>query len=252
MSKLSFKAYRMQIDHSSSIPLYKQIEDYIRDLIESGEYDEGKLLPKEEDLAKRFGVSRNTIRQGMYKLVMEGLLIRKKGVGTMVAPQTITTHLDEWHSFTQEMTQRGVSLKNYRVNVKSDRADAKLARTFNIEEGTSLVRLERLRGDDKEPFVYFISWFHPRVGITGEEDFSRPLYEILEEDFSVYPSRSSEELKAITADKKTADNLNIRTDAPILHRKRQVYDAGNRIIEYNIGFYRGDKFTYSIDIKREF
>lgn len=242
----------MQIDHSSSIPLYKQIEELIRDLIESGEYDEGKLLPKEENLAKRFGVSRNTVRQGMYKLVMEGLVVRKKGVGTMVAPQTITTQLDEWHSFTQEMTRRGVSLKNYRVNVKSDRADAKLARIFNIEEGTPLVRLERLRGDDKEPFVYFISWFHPRVEITGEEDFSRPLYEILEEDLSVYPSRSSEELKAVTTDKETAEYLNISEDSPVLQRKRQVYDAGNRIIEYNIGFYRGDKFTYSIDIKREF
>jgi len=242
----------MQIDHSSPIPLYKQIEDYIRGLVDSGEYDEGKLLPKEEDLAKRFGVSRNTVRQGMYKLVMEGLVVRKKGVGTMVAPQTITTHLDEWHSFTREMTQRGVSLKNYRVNVKADSADAKLARIFNIEKGTPLVRLERLRGDDNEPFVYFISWFHPRVGITGDEDFSRPLYEILEKDLSVYPSRSSEELEAVTADKEMVKYLNISKHTPVLYRKRQVYDAGNRIIEYNVGFYRGDKFTYSIDIKREF
>ncbi len=240
----------MQINHSSPIPLHKQIEDLIRELVESGQYDGGKLLPKEEELAKRFGVSRNTVRQGIYKLVVEGLLVRKKGVGTQVAPKTITTHLDEWHSFTQEMTRRGVALKNYKVQVSTDAADATLADVFQIEKGTPLVKLERLRGDDKIPFVYFISWFHPRVGLTGQENFEQPLYQLLEEDLSIFPSRSSEELKAVAADKTVASQLNIAEGSPVLYRKRLVYDAGNRSIEYNLGFYRGDKFTYSIDIKR--
>lgn len=240
----------MKIDHSSSIPLYKQIEDYLRDLINSGEYDDGKLLPKEKELAKKFGVSRNTVRQGMSKLVMEGLLVRKKGVGTTVASQTITTQLDEWHSFSQEMNQRGVSLKNYSVEVKKDEADDKISQIFNIQEGRRIIRLERLRGDEEEPFVYFVSWFHPRIGLTGKEDFTRPLYTILEEDFSVYPNRSSEKLKAINADKEIVDRLSIENRVPVLFRERKVYDVGDRIIEYNIGFYRGDKFTYSIDIRR--
>jgi GntR family transcriptional regulator len=242
----------MQIDRSSPVPLYKQIEDYIRDLINSGDYDKGKLLPKEENLAKRLGVSRNTVRQGMYKLVMEGLLIRKKGVGTVVAPQTITTHLDEWHSFTQEMSKQGVSLKNYSVKVTRESADKTLAEAFQIERGTKLVKLERLRGNDEIPFVYFISWFHPRVGLTGEEDFNQPLYQILEENLSVFPSRSNEELKAVPADRETAEYLNVSEAEPVLYRKRLVYDAGDRVIEYNVGFYRGDKFTYSIDIERDF
>lgn len=241
----------MEIDHSSSLPLYKQIEGYLRELINSGEYDEGKLLPKEKGLAKRFGVSRNTVRQAMHNLVSEGLVVRKKGVGTMVAPQTITTKLDKWHSFTQEMNKKGVSLKNYFINVEHVDADTKFAKLFKIEEGRSLVRVDRLRGDDQGPFVYFISWFHPRVGLTGKEDFSQSLYKILEEDYSVYPKRSNEELKAIAADEKTAERLSVNKDTPILFRERQVYDVGDRIIEYNVGFYRGDKFTYAIDIERE-
>lgn len=242
----------MEIDHSSAVPLYKQIEDYIRNLIESGEYDGGKFLPKEEELAKKFGVSRNTVRQGISKLVQEGLLNRTPGKGTIVTKNNITTHLDEWHSFSEEMSKRGVTLKNYFIKVTHISADKELSEAFQVEQGTSLLKLERLRGNKKEPFVYFISWFHPRIGLTGEEDFSRPLYEILEKDFSIYPSRSSEELKAVTADAAIADHLNIKPNAPVLYRKRHVYDVGDRIIEYNIGFYRGDKFTYSIDIKRNF
>jgi GntR family transcriptional regulator len=157
----------IQIDRSSAVPLYKQVEKYIRELIESGEYDNGKLLPKEEELAKRFGISRNTVRQGIHDLVMEGLLVRRKGVGTIVASQSITTHLDEWHSFTQEMSDQSIPFKNYSLEVNIDAADQELAEALQIDEGTKLVKLERLRGSEETPFVYFISWFHPRVELTG-------------------------------------------------------------------------------------
>lgn len=240
----------MRIDHSSSVPLYQQIEDYIRELIESGEYDEGKLLPKENDIAKRFGVSRNTVRKGMYKLVMEGLLVRKKGVGTMVAPSTITTKLNEWHSFSQEMNKRGVTFKNYHVNVETVQVSKKLAQLFQIEEGEEVVKVERLRGDEQGPFVFFISWFHPRVGLTGNEDYSKSLRKLLEEEFSIYPYKSREKLKAIVASEEIAEKLSMDNDKPVLYRERQVYDAGGRIIEYNLCYYNGEKFSYSIDIER--
>ena len=60
-----------------------------------------------------------------------------------------------------------------------------------------MLRLTRLRGDDDAPFVYFESYFHPRIGLTGDENFSRPLYEILETDFHVIPSISKEKIKVI-------------------------------------------------------
>src|SRR3546814_5003587 len=113
----------------------------MRSLVESGDYDGGKLLPSEEGLARKFGVSRNTVRQGIYKLVVEGLLSRKKGVGTMVAPRTITTHLDEWHSFTQEMNRRGIKVRNYLVNIQSEPVPAGVRSEEHTSEFQSLMRI---------------------------------------------------------------------------------------------------------------
>src|SRR3546814_12311918 len=121
----------------------------MRSLVESGDYDGGKLLPSEEGLARKFGVSRNTVRQGIYKLVVEGLLIRKKGVGTMVAPRTITTHLDEWHSFTQEMNRRGIKVRNYLVNIQSEPVPAGVRELFQVQEGSEVIKLERLRSEER-------------------------------------------------------------------------------------------------------
>ena len=75
----------MKLDHASSKPLHVQAEEILRKLIESEEYKNGKFLPNEVDLSERLNISRNTLRQAINKLVFEGLLIRKKGVGTKVA-----------------------------------------------------------------------------------------------------------------------------------------------------------------------
>lgn len=71
-----------KLDQNSPVPLHAQIEEYLRTLITKKEYkSEGKFLPKEMTMSKKLGVSRNTIRQAINKLVHEGLIERKKRSG---------------------------------------------------------------------------------------------------------------------------------------------------------------------------
>lgn len=241
---------QFNIDHKSPIPLHVQVEELMRKLIAHPDYQNGKLLPKEVELAKILGISRNTIRQATNKLEHEGLLVRKKGVGTRVIQNTVSTRLTDWLSFSSEMHNKGMEFVNYDVKVSWVKADSDVASMLQIEEGREILKMERLRGLDKGPFVYFISYFHPRVGLTGKEDFSRHLYEILEEDYSTIPSVSKEKISAMAANTALAKKLNIQKGDPLLFRKRLVCDPGDRPIEYNLGYYRGDSFTYEIDIKR--
>ena len=242
---------RLKIDHDSLVPLHAQVEQLLRELIELPEYQAGGFLPKEVELARELGISRNTLRQATNKLEYEGLLVRKKGVGTRVAQKSVVTHLQNWHSFTQEMNEQGVSFKNFELEAQWVVAERKIADFFRVEPDTQVLRLSRLRGDKEGPFVYFESYFHPRTGLTGEEDFTRPLYDILETECHLVPSLSREKIKARLASAITARRLKIKRGEPVLVRERFVSDPGDRAIEYNIGFYRADKFSYTIDIKRE-
>ena len=239
-----------KIDHNSPLPLHLQVEALIRKLIENPHYQNGKLLPKEVELAKRLGISRNTIRQATNKLEHENLLVRKKGVGTRAIKKTVSTRLDNWLSFSDEMHNKGVEFVNHDIKVSWVSATPEVAETLEIDEKKKVLRMERLRGLDKSPFVYFISYFHPRVGLTGKEDFSRHLYEIMEQDYHTVPSISKEKISAIPASAEIARKLAMKKGDPVLFRKRVVCDPGNRPIEYNLGYYRGDDFTYEIDIKR--
>jgi len=232
------------------MPLHAQVEELLRNLIELPQYKNGEFLPREVDLARQLGVSRNTIRQATNKLEYEGLIVRKKGFGTKVAEKTVTTQLDNWHSFTQEMNDKGIAFTNYLIDAQWEEASEKIARFFNIPEQTQVVKLARLRGDKNGPFVYFESFFHPRLGINPDEDFSQPLYELLEHKFKTPVSTSREQISAQRATTAIAQLLKTEKGEPILLRERFVLDPGNRPVEYNIGFYVAEKFTYSIEIRR--
>lgn len=241
---------KLQIDHQSAIPMHLQVEELLRNLIQSEEHQRGKLLPREVDLAKKLGISRNTIRQATNKLQLEGLIERKKGVGSKATVKTLRTRLDNWYSFTQEMNGQGIAFTNYLIESGKEPANQALARFFNISEGSEIVKLVRLRGDADGPFVWFESFFHPRTGITPDEDFTLPLYELLENKYHTVVKTSREELTARKASSAIARRLQIATGDPVLIRTRYVFDPGGRPVEYNIGYYTAEKFTYSIEITR--
>lgn len=242
---------KLSIDHKSPIPLHIQTETLLRKLIESPEYQAGKLLPIEVELSKQLAISRTTLRQALNKLVYEGLLIRKKGVGTKVVEhKSVSSKSKNWLSFSQEMEARGVTIKNFELHISWVFPDEKLANFFEIKTDKKILKLIRLRGKPDGPFVYFESYFHPRVGLTGEEDFKRPLYEMLEKEHAVVASISKEEISAILADKLIAGKLENEVGSPVLLRKRFVYDKAERPIEYNLGYYKANSFVYTVESQR--
>ncbi len=241
-----------KLDHNSPIPLYAQIEESLRALIVKKEYKSGdKFLPNEVTMSKKFGVSRNTIRQAINTLVQEGLIDRKKGVGTKVVSRKISTRLDNWISFTKEMRNQGIEVVNYLVNIELVDTDDEVYDALGVAKTKKIWKLEKIRGSKDAKYLYSVSYFHPRVGITGDENFISPLYELLEKDHDIVVSTSKEKLRAIKADSLLAKKLDIGKDMPLLKRERLVTDIGDRPVEYNIVYYHTDYFTYDIDIKRE-
>jgi GntR family transcriptional regulator len=234
------------INRNKSTPLHEQAEDYLRVLINKPEYIEGKMLPTEMELATELGISRNTIRQAINKLVS-----RKKRVGTKVVNKGIIGKGQEWQSFTQEMKALGISPQNYEMHLTWEKADNNIAAFFNIKQGTKLLKLERLRGSETEPFVFFTSYFNPNIGLTGQENFNEPLYNMLEHNHNIFARISNEVISAKAAGEFSAKKLNIQEGDPVFRRDRKVYTDDQTPIEYNIGIYKADSFKYSISLTRQ-
>lgn len=242
----------MRIDHNSSKPLHLQAEEILRRLIEEKEYKNGKMFPNEVELSAQLNISRNTLRQAINKLVFEGLLIRKKGYGTKVVKKGIVGGVKNWLSFSQEMKMLGIDIRNFELHISQKMPSEEMNNFFGLtpETNTRCIVLERLRGNKEYPFVYFISYFNPIIPLTGEENFTKPLYELLEKSYNIVVKTSKEEITARLAGEFIAEKLEIKASDPILIRKRFVYDINNVPIEYNIGYYRADSFTYTIEAER--
>lgn len=242
----------MQLDPKSEKPLHIQAEEVLRKLIETDEYRNGKLLPNEVILSEQLNISRNTLRQAINKLVFEGLLIRKKGYGTKVVKKGIIGGVKNWLSFSQEMKMLGIEIRNFELHISFKRPSEEIAQFFGLElpGETRCLVLERVRGNKEYPFVYFISYFNPAIPMNGDEDFTQPLYSTLETAYNIVVKTSKEEVSARLAGDFIADKLEIKANDPILIRKRYVYDDKGNPIEYNIGYYRADSFTYTIEAER--
>lgn len=238
----------VNLNEASALPLNRQAENYLRALVAQEPYSQGALLPTEVELAKRLGVARNTVRTAMDKLVREGLVTRKKGVGTQVRLQPIATELARWNSFTLELGDR---MRTVERVVRWAPAQAEIAAELGVQPGVPVCCLERLKGTDSERMALLLSFFPARLGIAPDEQFEGRLYQVLESRYGARAVESREEIGAQMAGTDKARRLGLPPEVPLLYRKRHVLDAQGQLVELAYAFYRADRFVYRINLQME-
>jgi GntR family transcriptional regulator len=241
----------LRLDPKNPLPLHAQAEEKLRLLIQQPEYRDGGLLPDEVSLSNSLGISRNTLRAALGRLVTEGRLERKAGVGTRVVEPRVQSGVGAWHSFTREMEAKGIKVETYSAKARLVPASLAVAQALRIGVGIEVLCLDRVRGWESRPEADFQSFFHPRLGLTKEEDFSKPLYELIRERRGVVADQSLEEFVAVGADRRLAHLLGVPKGTPLLRRERTVLDNGQRPMEYAIVHYRCDRFRLTLNLRSQ-
>lgn len=242
----------LSVDPGSGVPIHVQVSSQIRQRIASGALLPGDRMPPEEQLARSLGISRSTMRQALATLVSEGLLSRKAGDGTRVAsPPTTEMGFGAWSSFSSDLAAQGITVQTFSHEVSVIPADHEVARGLGIELETPVVFLDRVRGYDELPAVWFRSWFHPRLGLDANATFDGPLYRFLEERCGVTAAVSREEISAVKADTVQAQRLEVEAGDALMVRRRIVTDAAGHVLEYACNWYRPDRFTYTLVMNRQ-
>lgn len=152
------------------------------------------------------------------------------------------------------MEQRGLVVEVFSLEVVLVSAPREVDRALCLSESDivpEIVRMSRVRGHGGIPSVLSNSWFHPRTKVTVKDNFSQPLYDLIQQKSGIVPDSSEEEISAAVADRKLAERLCCRIGDPILVRRRIVRNAGKREIEYNVNHYRADRFTYGLTIRKQ-
>jgi GntR family transcriptional regulator len=240
----------LRIDRRNGLPLHVQIDALLRDLIQHPKYAKGALLPDEVGLARQLGVSRSTLRAGMQKLIYEGLVERRQGHGTRVTKPPLQSGVAEWHSLTGEMRSLGIEVHNYDLRLDFAAPPEEAQNLLQLKSDRPVWCLRRLRGWSGERVVLTVSWMHPRLGIKGDEDFTRPIYDVIAQASGIVAVRSLEEITACLADGDLASDLAVEPGSALLLRKRTTLDANDEPVEFNVNWYRSDIHSLRMDLRR--
>lgn len=231
-------------------PLYVQLANEMRNNITIGKWAEGAKIPTEFELCDTFHVSRITVRKAIEELVRENLLERRKPKGTFVKTSSSLDQKRNYtlvKSFTNEMKELGITIETLKVNVIVSHADHTIANFLKINPGEKIIILKRLRGIDKKPIVYFITYFKYESFFSLDmNDYQGSFYEYLG-TLGIHITSNKEVVEAILPVKDVARILKINTSTPILRRCRFTSDKENNFYEFTECLYIGSEYKYYID-----
>jgi GntR family transcriptional regulator len=144
--------YQRPLDRNSPVPLYFQIAENLKQAITDGTLKPGERLDNELDLTERLGVSRPTVRQAVQRLVYQGLLVRRRGLGTVVVAPRIMRSVALTSLF-DDLASSGRQPATTVLGITSMTADDDIAALLSVPVGTAVVSLERLRLADGTPLA---------------------------------------------------------------------------------------------------
>ena len=239
--------------HSSpeGIALYAQIRESIREQISDGLLKPGEKLPPEEELALLMGASRMTIRRGMLDLIDEGVLYRRRGVGTFVAHRHIDRNHNRLAGYMESAAAEGFAPRIEVLVREITGAKLLVARALNLREEEPVVRVRTLRLADDEPLAIHDEHTPYRLfpDILEASIETRQLWELLS-DHGYPVKRAIQRVEARLADEEIAQLLDIEEGAPILYKLRTVYSEDGTPVEFAICYNRGDRYSLTTTLSR--
>src|ERR1700740_3018820 len=135
----------------NGVPAYKRIQGAILKRIKTGRLKAGDAVDSERELARIHRVSLMTARHALTGLEREGMVERRRGAGTFVAPPKI--HFNKLTSFTEQMAGRSLTACSKVLTFGVIDNEQEVAARLALAANTRLLKVERLRLAADEPFA---------------------------------------------------------------------------------------------------
>ena len=228
-------------------PLYRQIKDLIMQGLASGEWRPGEAIPSEAELAIRFNVSQGTVRKAIDEMAAENLVVRKQGKGTYVA-----SHNDPraFFRFLRVVPNEGGVSVPQSVPLECWRAKAgqEAARILDIAPGAPITIVRRVLKFNAKPVVvdeiYLPGDIFQGLSLEVLQEYQASLYSLFETRFGVRMIRAEERIRAIAADRTSAELLAVEEGSPLLSVERVTYTYGDKPVEWRRGLYSTAEHYY--------
>lgn len=234
------------------ISRHAQISQWLRNQINNEVYQVDEKLPSENELAKKFDVSRVTIRRALQSLESESIIYRCQGLGSFVSDERATHNLVKLTDFNEDMAKAGVEPSSIVQKFETVDAPDWLLSPLNIDKDSKVLQIDRLRLGDGEPVAFDSTWLPIFYGqLINEEELTKStIYSFLEENYDIKVIRGCYKLSAEVATEHLANTLGIDHHSPLFVIDRLSYTIGKKPLYYQKRYYRNDKVVYQMTLER--
>ena len=228
-----------------NIPQYRQLYEILRKHIVTGVYEEGSLLPSENELCVVHKMTRPTVRHALDSLVKDGLILKKQGKGSIVRkpPQNIGI-------LSIAGTASAIGVRYLKTDILQKPIIKNWPEIFPFElsepeKESGCVYLERLRYVDDEPVFYDINHlpniYLPRI--TNRSFENKSLFEILRKHYQIEIVGGEQKLKAIKPDQEIKKILHLRGRLPVLYIERKLITNKEGFNIYSTIYFNSEKHS---------
>ncbi len=240
---------RLNLDKSKSLPLYVQLEQAILQQIDSGSAAPGDRLPSEREISDALGISRQTVRQTINQLVLQGLLYRQPGKGTYVRPRETVVGQSQIAVVSRFVFNWDQQTTVWLGTPRIVPAPPFVASLLHVEPGSQLVSFEHVQMNRGMAVNHSCSW----VSASFERALlSRPLDEpsildLLLNRCGTEVTASRDRMEPSTPGSDEAALLGIPPGSAVQLLTGTYLTASGRPVEAHRMIIRGDRFHLEIE-----
>jgi GntR family transcriptional regulator len=231
------------------IPLHLAISEQLRDRILTGLYQPGDQLPSEHQLMSEFEVSRITARRAIANLTQQGLVTVRRGKGGFVSSQQKVTY-----SLSSPLMFLDADIERQGVEIT--------VKTLMFEAVTAPLEVQEIL---KSSIAYFqkkvllfngipgcvdITYILPKFGSVYGEDLCQQMTFTTLEQHGINIEKIDAVIECTQADYETSEQLEVPLGHPLIVYQHTAYTDKECAIVHGKSISRGDRFCYSVQIKR--
>lgn len=233
------------------------IADEIQKKIENKRLKSGQRLPSEEEIKKRYNVSRVTVRLALQKLKIKNLIFKKQGIGTFINSSKINQTFTSAKTIIDALKEKKLKPKVKIISNSSiDQIKnlKNIKKILNLKYNSKIVTIKRLVSLNNKPYAVLETFmseiFSPVKDILIKTKGKKTTYEILENDFGYRIKEAKYIIGIEQPNSFVLSLLGLKINSYCLKETRITFSDNNKILEITIFYYPTGRADFEVILPR--